>query len=48
VPGWLRRYGIWIVDAVFLLITWSDHAFGTVESPPGSGYLLGLMVVGAV
>jgi hypothetical protein len=48
VPGWLKRYGIWIIDAVFLLITWSDHAFGIVESPRGSGYLLGLIVVGAV
>jgi hypothetical protein len=48
VPPWLKKYGIWIIDAVFLLITWSDHAFGIVESPRGSGYLLGLLVVGAV
>ena len=48
VPPWLKKYGIWIIDAVFLLITWSDHAFGIVESPRGSGYLLGLLVVGVV
>ncbi len=48
VPAWLKRYGIWIIDAVFVLITWSDHAFGIVESPRGSGYLLGLIVVGVV
>ncbi len=48
VPPFLKKYGIWIIDAVFLLITWSDHAFGIVESPRGSGYLLGLLVVGVV
>src|SRR5581483_9397465 len=48
VPPFLKRYGIWIIDAAFLLITWADHAFGIVESPRGSGYLLGLLVVGVV
>lgn len=48
VPPFLKKYGIWIIDAVFILITWSDHVFGIVESPRGSGYLLGLLVTGAV
>ncbi|HEY3365951.1 MAG TPA: 4Fe-4S binding protein [Symbiobacteriaceae bacterium] len=48
VPPFLKKYGIWIIDAVFILITWSDHVFGIVESPRGSGYLLGLMVTGVV
>ena len=48
VPAWLKKYGIWIIDFVFLLITWADHVFGIVESPRGSGYLLGLMVTGVV
>jgi len=48
VPPWLKKYGIWIIDAVFILITWADHVFGIVESPRGSGYLLGLMVTGVV
>jgi ferredoxin len=48
VPPFLKRYGIWIIDAAFVLITWADHAFGIVESPRGSGYLLGLLVVGVV
>ncbi|MGE5673588.1 MAG: 4Fe-4S binding protein [Mycobacterium leprae] len=48
VPPFLKRYGIWIIDAVFILITWSDHVFGIVESPRGSGYLLGLIVTAVV
>lgn len=48
VPAFLKKYGIWIIDAVFILITWSDHVFGIVESPRGSGYLLGLMLTGVV
>lgn len=48
VPKFLRKYGIWIIDAVFILITWADHVVGIVESPPGSGVLLLLMVTGVV
>lgn len=48
VPPFLKKYGIWIIDVVFLLITWSDHVFGIVESPRGSGYLLGLLVTASV
>ncbi|MDD2467361.1 MAG: 4Fe-4S binding protein [Desulfobulbus sp.] len=47
VPNLLKKYGIWIIDALFILITWSDHVFGVVESPRGSGFLL-LMIVTAV
>jgi len=48
VPAFLKKYGIWIIDAVFIAITWSDHVFGIVESPRGSGYLLGLIVTAVV
>ena len=48
VSPFLKRYGIWIIDAAFLAITWADHAFGIVESPRGSGYLLGLLVTASV
>jgi len=48
VPTFLKRYGIWVIDATFLAITWADHAFGIVESPRGSGYLLGLLVTASV
>ncbi|HEY8721714.1 4Fe-4S binding protein [Pengzhenrongella sp.] len=40
VPVFLKKYGIWIIDASFLAITWSDHVWGVVESPWGSGVLL--------
>ncbi|HEY6798821.1 MAG TPA: 4Fe-4S binding protein [Kineosporiaceae bacterium] len=48
VPRFLKRYGIWIIDAQFLAITWSDHVWGIVESPWGSGVLLLLLTTGVV
>ncbi|WPC39793.1 4Fe-4S binding protein [Clostridium sp. JS66] len=48
VPKFLKKYGIWIIDAIFLLITWSDHIFGVVESPRGSGNLLLLITLGVI
>lgn len=47
VPQFLRAYGLWIIDVFFIAITWSDHVFGIVESPRGSGYLL-LLITGMV
>lgn len=48
VPKFLKKYGIWIIDAFFILITWSDHVFGIVESPRGSGVLLSLIITGVI
>lgn len=48
VPNFLKKYGIWIIDAQFLLITWSDHVWGIVESPWGSGVLLLLLTTGVI
>src|SRR5699024_5627974 len=42
------NYGIWIVDATFLAITWADHVWGIVESPWGSGVLLLLLTTAVV
>lgn len=47
VPKFLQKYGIWIIDITFLMITWSDHVWGVVENPRGSGVLL-LMITTAV
>jgi len=47
VPKFLRKYGIWIIDITFLMITWSDHVWGVVENPRGSGILL-LMITTSV
>ena len=48
VPRFLKRYGIWIIDAQFLAITWADHVWGIVESPWGSGVLLLLLTTAVV
>jgi hypothetical protein len=47
-PKFLKKYGIWIIDIAFILITWGDHVFGIVESPWGSGVLLMGLVTGVV
>ncbi|MEL1134688.1 4Fe-4S binding protein [Desulfitobacterium sp. THU1] len=48
VPKFLRKYGIWIIDIFFILITWSDHTLGVVENPRGSGILLLIMTTGVI
>lgn len=51
VPRFLKRYGIWIIDAQFIAITWADHVVGVsgiVESPWGTGMLLLLMTTAVV
>jgi hypothetical protein len=48
VPKFLKKYGIWIIDALFIAITWSDHVWGVVESPWGSGVLLLGLTTGVV
>jgi ferredoxin len=48
VPRFLKTYGIWIIDAQFLAITWSDHIWGIVESPWGSGVLLLLLTTAVI
>lgn len=47
VPAFLKKYGIWIIDAIFILITWGDHVFGMVEFPVVSGIVM-LGIVTAV
>jgi polyferredoxin len=48
VPKFLKKYGIWIIDFVYVLITWSDHVFGMVEYPRGSGVIMLLLITGVV
>lgn len=48
VPIFLKKYGIWIIDALFILITWADHIWGIVDNPWGSGMLLLALTFGAV
>ncbi|HEX2863220.1 MAG TPA: 4Fe-4S binding protein, partial [Deinococcales bacterium] len=48
VPGWLKRWGVWIIDGLFILITFLDHTVGIVENPRGSGFLLAGIAVSAL
>jgi polyferredoxin len=48
VPKFLKKYGIWIIDALFIFITWSDHVWGVVENPLGSGVLMLMLTTGVV
>lgn len=48
VPKFLKKYGIWLIDIFFILITWADHTFGIVENPRGSGVLLLLIITGVI
>ena len=48
VPKFLKKYGVWIIDALFIFITWSDHVWGIVENPVGSGILLLMLTTGVV
>jgi len=48
VPKFLKKYGIWIIDIFFILITWADHVFGIVESPRGSGVMMLIITTGVI
>ena len=48
VPKFLKKYGIWIIDALFIFITWSDHVWGVVENPLGSGVLMLTLTTGVI
>lgn len=48
VPQFLKRYGIWVIDVQFIVITWGDHVWGIVESPWGTGILLLLLITAVV
>lgn len=48
VPKFLKKYGIWIIDALFIFITWSDHVWGVVENPFGSGILMLTLTTGVI
>ena len=48
VPHFLKKYGVWIMDASFIMITWSDHVWGVVGSPVGSGVLLLILTTAVV
>ncbi len=48
VPQFLRKYGIWVVNVIFLFITWYDYAFGLVDEVRASGMLLLIIALSAI
>ncbi|MBI5031425.1 MAG: 4Fe-4S binding protein [Chloroflexi bacterium] len=48
VPAFLKKYGIWIIDFLFILITWADHIWGIVDNPIGSAVLLLAITAGVI
>ncbi|WOP18847.1 4Fe-4S binding protein [Raineyella sp. LH-20] len=48
VPPFLKKYGIWLIDASFIAITWADHMWGVVASPWGSGVMVLLLTTAVV
>lgn len=45
IPFWLGKYSYWIVDIIFILITWFDRVYGMTEHPALTGVIfLGLFL----
>ena len=38
----------YVIDFIYVLITWSDHVFGMVEYPRGSGVIMLLITTGVI
>lgn len=47
VPKFLKRYGLWIINIAFILITWYDLTYGLVSSTKASAYFLLFVVFAA-
>lgn len=44
VPRWLYKYSYWIVDIIFIFITWFDRVYGMTEHPVLTGFIfLGIL-----
>ncbi len=48
VPKFIKKYGIWCIDALFLFITWADHLFGIFSSPLLTGGLMLILITGVL
>lgn len=47
-PAWLGKYSIWIIDLIFIFITWFDRVFGMTEHPILTGAIFLGLFAGAV
>jgi polyferredoxin len=48
VPMLMKKYGVWAIDVMFVLITWADHVFGIFKSPLLTGGLMLVIITGVV
>lgn len=44
----MKKYGVWFIDVMFLVIIWSDYVFGVVELFRGFGILFLLIIIGVI
>lgn len=44
VPRWLYKYSYWLIDFIFIFITWFDRVYGMTEHPILTGFIfLGIL-----
>jgi polyferredoxin len=48
VPKFMKKYGIWFIDVMFVLITWADHIFDIFGTPVYTGAMMLAIVTGVV
>lgn len=48
IPVWLGKYSYWIVDLIFIFITWFDRVFGMTEHPVLTGMIFAGLFAGVV
>lgn len=48
VPVWLPKYSFWIVDGIFLFITWFDRVYGMTTRPLMTGLVFLGLTIGVV
>jgi polyferredoxin len=48
VPKVMKKYGIWFIDVMFVLITWADHVFDIFGTPLYTGFMMLAIITGVV
>lgn len=48
IPVWLGKYSLWIIDIIFIFITWFDRVFGMTEHPILTGVIFIGLFLGVV
>lgn len=46
-PAWLKKYGIWIVNGLFFLVTWYEVTFGLTKSVSATAVLFLIVLAAA-